>query len=316
MKIDLVYLWVDDTDFAWRKKICKYKNSMEFSLYERYDSDAIDICRFYNNDELRYSLRSVERFAPWINKIFIVTDNQIPSWLNLENDRIQIVNHNEIISEDKLPLFNSCAIESRIPYIEGLSEYFLYANDDTFFWDEVSEDFFFNEGKPIFRFSDMLSKNKIYKHLYGKTLQYSYNVIAKRYKLKFPLCFPHHNIDAYRKSFFIECLEEFQNEFSETLDHRFRQANDMQRIAVSYYMLAKGMGVFKNIKSSWFEKYILNFPVDSQHCGINRFSHYKYKNCKSKLMCLNDCRETSDKDRQIVRDYLGLKFSQKSEFEK
>ena len=316
MKIDLVYLWVDDTDFAWRKKIGKYKNSMEFSLYENYDSDAIDICRFYNNDELRFSLRSVEKFAPWINKIFIITDNQIPEWLNLENDRVKIVNHNEIIPEDKLPLFNSCAIESCIPYIDGLSEYFLYANDDTFFWDKVSEDFFFREGKPIFRFADKISPHKNYKHLYGKTLQYSYNVISKRYKINFPLCFPHHNIDAYRKSFFIECIEEFKDEFTQTLEHRFRQDKDMQRIGIAYYMMAKGEGIFKNIKSNWINEYILRFPLDSQHCSISRFSHYKYKNCRSKLMCLNDCRCTTNRDREQVKEYLLSKFPCKSSFEK
>ena len=54
LPIDLVYLWVDDTDYNWKKKINRYRENLE-----QYDSDATDICRFYNNDELKYSLRSV-----------------------------------------------------------------------------------------------------------------------------------------------------------------------------------------------------------------------------------------------------------------
>ncbi len=128
MIIDLVYTWVNNNDFNWQDKIKTYAN-----IFDKNNNDSNNICRFYNNDELKYSLRSVETNADWINKIYIITDNQIPEWLNTNNPKIIIINHQDIISIDKLPLFNSCAIESRIPFIEELSEFFLYANDDTFF---------------------------------------------------------------------------------------------------------------------------------------------------------------------------------------
>ncbi len=75
MNIDLVYLWVDENDKNWREKKSKYTT-------KSYNKDAVDDCRFVNNDELKYSLRSIEKYAPWINRIFIVTDNQTPEWLN------------------------------------------------------------------------------------------------------------------------------------------------------------------------------------------------------------------------------------------
>ena len=180
MKIDLVYLWVDDTDWEWKRRRNKY-----IDTFDEYDEDATDECRFYNNDELKYSLRSVEKNAPWVNKIFIVTDNQIPEWLDTENEKIKIVNHCDIIPEQYLPIFNSNAIESRIPFISGLSEYFLYANDDTFFWNPVEKDFFFKDNKPIFRRGKYLKKSKVCKRLYGTTIQYSYNTLSKNIQFRF-----------------------------------------------------------------------------------------------------------------------------------
>ena len=82
-KIDLVYLWVDGADENWvKKKASALAKLNTFPL----SKDAIDDCRFIQCDELKYSLRSVERYAPWINHIYIVTDNQVPKWLNTKNN--------------------------------------------------------------------------------------------------------------------------------------------------------------------------------------------------------------------------------------
>ncbi|XP_030179361.1 N-acetylglucosamine-1-phosphotransferase subunits alpha/beta isoform X4 [Lynx canadensis] len=55
--------------------------------------EDVSASRFEDNEELRYSLRSIERHAPWVRNIFIVTNGQIPSWLNLDNPRVTIVTH-------------------------------------------------------------------------------------------------------------------------------------------------------------------------------------------------------------------------------
>lgn len=112
------------------------------------DDQATSINRFRDNDELRlyfgccirsrYSLRSLEKNAPWIRHIYIVTNGQIPSWLNTDNPRVSIITHEEIFSEpDALPTFSSPAIEFNLHHIPGLSEYFLYFNDDVFLGDVV-----------------------------------------------------------------------------------------------------------------------------------------------------------------------------------
>ena len=109
--------------------------------------------RFADNEELRYSLRSVEKYAPWIRNIIIVTNGQIPSWLNLDHPRVRIVTHMELFSnKSHLPTFSSPAIETHIHKIPGLSKKFIYMNDDVFFGDYVWPDDFFthSQGQKIY----------------------------------------------------------------------------------------------------------------------------------------------------------------------
>lgn len=104
--------------------------------------------RFADNQELRYSLRSVEKYAPWVRMIFIVTNGQIPSWLNLDNPRVKVITHSEIFTNNShLPTFSSPAIESHLHKIPGLSKKFIYLNDDVMFGTEVWPDDFFTHSK-------------------------------------------------------------------------------------------------------------------------------------------------------------------------
>lgn len=81
----------------------------------------------------RYSLRSLEVNAPWIRNIYIVTNGQVPTWLDTSNPRVKIVTHKEIFTEQNaLPTFSSPAIELNLHHIPGLSDYFIYFNDDVF----------------------------------------------------------------------------------------------------------------------------------------------------------------------------------------
>ena len=101
--------------------------------------------RYVDNEELRYSLRSIEKFAPWVRRVFLVTNGQIPSWLDLEAPRLQVVTHAEIFTDPShLPTFSSPAIESHLHNIPGLSDNFLYFNDDVLLgqpvWPEDFED--------------------------------------------------------------------------------------------------------------------------------------------------------------------------------
>ncbi|XP_046382751.1 N-acetylglucosamine-1-phosphotransferase subunits alpha/beta [Ischnura elegans] len=106
--------------------------------------DDFSPSRFDDKEELRYSLRSVEQFAPWVRHIWLVTNGQIPYWINLEHPKLTLISHSEIFpNKSHLPTFGSPAIESHLHRIPGLSDKFLYLNDDMLFGKEVWPDDFY-----------------------------------------------------------------------------------------------------------------------------------------------------------------------------
>ncbi|XP_074482216.1 N-acetylglucosamine-1-phosphotransferase subunits alpha/beta [Sebastes fasciatus] len=110
--------------------------------------EDVSASRFEDNEELRYSLRSVERHAPWVRHIFIVTNGQIPSWLNLDNPRVTVVTHQDtFLNNSHLPTFSSPAIETHMHRIPGLSQKFIYLNDDVMFGKDVWPDDFYSHSK-------------------------------------------------------------------------------------------------------------------------------------------------------------------------
>ena len=139
--IDAVVLWVDPTDTNWQKSYFKYSNKPN-----------IDKKRFSDNGELRYCLRGLYHNTPWLRNIYLVTCGHKPRWLNLEkNNKIKLISHEEIFPKGTLPCFNSSVIEMFIHKIPGLSDYFIYSNDDTLITRYTPKNYFFdNQGRPYF----------------------------------------------------------------------------------------------------------------------------------------------------------------------
>ncbi|GAA4012955.1 Stealth CR1 domain-containing protein [Actimicrobium antarcticum] len=142
--IDIVYLWVDGNDPAWRRR--RHRAAEKLSVLHR---DAIAVYgnvegRFRDNDELRYSLRALEKFFPEHGHVYIVTDAQAPGWLRA-SEHITIVDHASLIPAASLPTFDSGNIESYIHRIPNLSERFFYFNDDVFFGAPVKVDDWFSD---------------------------------------------------------------------------------------------------------------------------------------------------------------------------
>ena len=143
--IDVVYTWVNGSDPKHFKNVKKYKN-------ENYtQTDIFNQNRFFDNDELKYSLRSLEKHAPWFRNVYIVTNGQIPNWLNLENPRVKLITHEQIFANrSHLPTFNSAAIEVNLHRIEGLSKKFVYFNDDVMLMKNIFiKDFYTSKGKAV-----------------------------------------------------------------------------------------------------------------------------------------------------------------------
>lgn len=151
--IDIVYLWVNGNDPLWRKK--RQRAARKASVA---DHNAMAVYgnvegRFRDNDELRYSLRALERYFPGHGHVYLVTDGQAPSWLQ-PSSRLTLVDHRDLIAADRLPIFDSGNIESYIHRIPGLSERFFYFNDDVFFGAPVQVSDWFWDGGVYVAWSD------------------------------------------------------------------------------------------------------------------------------------------------------------------
>jgi UDP-glucose 4-epimerase len=139
--IDMVFSWVDGTRPEHMAERARYQGGAPINQGD------LSPARYRQVDELRFALRSVRAFAPWVRRIFIATDSPAPAWLDTDHPDVRIVRSEEFFADRAaLPTFNSHAIEAQLHRIPGLSEHFLYSNDDMFFGRPVSPSLFFSPG--------------------------------------------------------------------------------------------------------------------------------------------------------------------------
>lgn len=146
-KIDFVIAWVDGNDSEWQAEKKKWEPLSKGTM----DPVANGGCRYRADDvSLRFCLRSIEKYAPWVNRIHFVTCGQKPYWLDENHPKLNLVNHTDFIPEKYLPTFNANTIETNFHRIAGLSEQFVFFNDDVCLLQPVTKDFFFRNGNPVF----------------------------------------------------------------------------------------------------------------------------------------------------------------------
>jgi hypothetical protein len=126
--IDVVYTWVDGADPEWAAR--RDERLAALGGPDAVRREARDEVRFADHGELRYSLRSLEQFLPWVRNVHVVTAGQRPAWFVDDHPRLRVIDHRDILEPDALPTFNSLAIETALHRIDGLSESYLYFNDD------------------------------------------------------------------------------------------------------------------------------------------------------------------------------------------
>lgn len=307
--IDLVYLWVDGSDPRWIKRRNAYIGK---PTTQQQNCKG----RYADNGELKYSLRSVEKYAPWIRKIFIVTDQQVPSWLNTSNPRIQIVDHSEILPPEALPCFNSVVIEHHLHLIPGLAEHFLYANDDMFVNRPTTPGTFFGKDMlPIIRmnyryFRKYYVQFKLHvpwgkkMNTYARTIHNAALLVEKQFGIYYPGR-THHNIDAYLKSSYKEARQLFETEINATLCNHMRSDNDIQRNLYAYVALATRCGHLQYVNRH-----------TSIRCGIHKRERYlRIEKYNPILFCMNDSEYSDDDDREYSISFLEKRFPNKSQFE-
>jgi hypothetical protein len=243
--IDVVYTWVDSADPQWEAARREWA-SRQTTRLDSSDNDQ----RYLDRDELRYSLRSLWLFAPFVRNIFIVTAGHCPRWLDVTHEKVHLVPHSSIFpcSED-LPTFNSHAIETCLHRIPGLAEHFLYFNDDVFLGQETTVSTFFSKrGLIKCRLSTTASIPAV---LPDKTATptdcASHNVaavIARDFALQFDRKVKHVPMPLTR-SLLNEIEERYQGLISTTRAARFRSPTDLAvpSMLVPFYGISVGKAV-------------------------------------------------------------------------
>jgi len=149
--IDLVYLWVDGTDPEFQKLKRRYMSPAQ--LAARTDDEHVgDSTRYVQMNEIVYAVRSARRYAPWIRNIHIViTDGQkLPDEV-LATPNVNVVPYSQVVPAELLPTFASPSIEPFLHKIPGLSDIFLYANDDYLFWKPTPRSYFVRGDQLVLR---------------------------------------------------------------------------------------------------------------------------------------------------------------------
>jgi len=138
-QIDFVVLWLDNNDPKWQEDYAKYSPNV------KYGKGSV---RFRDHNTFRYWFRAVENYAPWVRKVFLVTNGKFPDWINPNHSKLVLVKHSDYIPQEYLPTFNASVIELFLNRIKGLSEHFVFFNDDFYLNAPVKPDYYFKNGLP------------------------------------------------------------------------------------------------------------------------------------------------------------------------
>ncbi len=243
--IDLVFSWVDGSDRDWQQQRAKRMAGHVVGAGD--DSSA----RFRQVDELRYALRSVHMYAPWIRRIFVATDSAQPSWL-ADDPRVTFVRSEEFFADPSvLPTHNSQAVECQLHHIPGLAEHFLYSNDDMFFGRPVGPDMFFSPGGVSMFIEDDtrigLGLNDDQRSGFENSARVNRRLLQDRFG---SLTTRHlaHAATPLRKSVMADMEREFPEEFAATAASTFRASDNISvtNSLYHYYALMSGRAVVQN----------------------------------------------------------------------
>lgn len=330
--IDVVLLWVDDSDPAWRDEKNHYlpQESSSGTVYGK------EVERFRDWDSLRYVFRGFENYMPWVRKIHFVTWGHLPAWLVTSHPKLNIVKHSDFIPKDYLPTFNSHTIELNLHRISGLSEQFIYFNDDIFAISRTEATDFFKDGLPrdIAALKPynvkpggiapivMNNLEVINKHFSPKTIKKEwlkwFSPIYGKFLLR-TLLFMHsgtingiyepHTANALTKATYHEVWEKELAILDETCRSKFREKANVNGWLMRDWQLLRGAFLPRKASFSQYK----TLPEDFE--GIIEL----LKNPKQcKLLCINDSVRLAhfEETKELINQALEEYFPEISAFEK
>lgn len=330
-KIDFVILWVDNHDPFWLKEKRKYQiNDVAIQ-----DNDV----RYRDWDNLKYWFRGVEKFAPWVHKIYFVTWGHLPTWLDTSHPKLEIVNHKDFIPKEYLPTFSSHTIELNLHLIKSLSEKFVYFNDDTFILKNMSPRDFFSHGLPrgnailnayipeeynsvsfvgnndISVINKHFRKNNvIFSHIFDFfNIKYGFANLRSLLLMpwsRFPGFVEYHLPNAYLKKTFEEVWKTEHEVLHNTCLHKFRNVKlDLNQWVMRHWQIVNHSFIPQSPKIGIY------FDLNDDINKIIRMIQGQ----KRKMICLNDANllpEEFEYKKKLVIDAFDKILPEKSSFER
>lgn len=306
--IDFVVTWVDGNDAEY--------NSLRrhhWSL-QNWNSHSYTSNRFVDQHTLKYVLRSVERYAPWIRKVFILTSNhQRPAWLQT-SERCVLVNDSEIVDVDSLPLFNSHAFECVLDRIPGLAEYFFYSCDDMFFGRPCLPHDFVQAGK-LQLFQDLFP-NKMAERYNRVDHQNAWlnnqRLLSEKLGVKVQET-PQHVVTILSRSMMQKAREHFPDEWAATAASKFRLQANIHPVGLTQYVAVHEKQA--EWVRYWSGTHLCISSRDNR--GLWNIQLFALRILRPKLFCVND--DTTKPNRETIQSLektLEYLFPTPSPFEK
>lgn len=311
--IDIVITWVDGQDQKLAEKRRQYALSDELE-----HDDVGGITRYASIGEINWCLASINRFAPWVHKIFIVTDNQDPNVIPFLEANfpegyipVDIVDHKDIFKgyERFLPSFNSLSIETMLWRIPGLSRHFIEMNDDLMFGAPVSpEDFFAGDGVPVcyatkanlplIRLTRMIKRHKDGKpRLTFKGNMIAAALIAGRRWSFLMIC---HTVKPLVRDAFEECLGQHPELIERNIRHHFRHIDQFNAEELHYLHLAhKKRLCLRNPKEVLF--YLQ--PRNRKGYVLRKLNHLKARSYK--FCCFNNLNQATEQELKDIKAWIA-----------
>ena len=335
--VDFVVLWLDSEDPEWQASKAKFMPQEQ--TIKKSNSDA----RFRDWDIFRYWFRSVEKYAPWVNNIYLVTCGHVPTWLNLDSPKLKHVRHDQFVPKEYLPTFSCFPTELNLWRIEGISEHIVYFNDDMFLTRPVEKSDFFCNGFPkypaiaeppfptmhmtawrhnLFNNAGVINDHFNVSECIAKhpekwfTVEYApnhreLNMRALRDNKIVGMYFYHLGVP-YRCSTMKKVWEEIPDRLDLSCRNRFRTMDDIFHQLFQIWEMMQG--TFEPVSATY---YGLVFSVTPEN--INIFEEFfSSENCR--MICANDSEELTDEGFEFLNSYLKnvfeKKYPEQSSFEK
>ncbi|EHJ52269.1 Stealth CR1 domain-containing protein [Streptococcus macacae] len=323
-KIDFVVLWVDDNDKEWLEEKAKFTKNADKTV----ENDKL----YRDYGTFHYWFRMVEKHAPWVHKIHLVTNGQVPDWLDAAHPKLNLVKHADFMPKEYLPTFNAAAIELNLHRIPELSEQFVLFNDDMFLVNDVRPEDFFVDGKPKLMavynaivpaeaFDQLLFNNVklIKRHFPAKkalkespfkffTFKYGKYLFKNIFLLPWDITGYHnpHLPAPIRKS----TLDLLWTKEKETLgtascNHIRNYATDVNQYICHYWQ----------IETNQFEPFEQNKGAFLTINEVGRLPRL-FKSRKVKMICINDTVDIDVENLKYLQDLLLKYYPVKSHFEK